>query len=246
MRNAILFLLLSVVMAIVSANEDVTTEGQEPELKLLTEWRAGCKVNLNAVKQYGVDRCFVAEKIGKSVYARMKGHSYKRGCTVPLPSLRYLRLLHYDNEGNIRLGEMVCSSAVSSDLIDIFRQLYEARYPIERMVLVDDYDADDERSMTANNTTCFNYRAIAGTGRLSKHSQGRAVDINPLYNPHVHFKQGKIKSVSPQAGRRYADRTLRQPMMINRNDLCYRLFTQHGFRWGGAWRSSKDYQHFEK
>lgn len=246
MRNAIIFLILSVATVFASVTNGATKAEQDAELSLLTEWRAGSKVSLAAVRSYGVDRCFVAEKVSKDVYARMLGRSYKRGCAVPLSSLRYLRVLHYDNEGNIRIGEMVCNSAVCADLIAIFRQLYEARYPIERMVLVDDYDADDERSMTANNTTCFNYRAVAGTRRLSKHSQGRAIDINPLYNPHVRFRQGRVSHTSPQAGRRYADRTLRHPMMIYRNDLCYQLFTRHGFRWGGDWHSSKDYQHFEK
>lgn len=218
----------------------------DADRQALAEWRAGSKVSLAAVRQYGVDSCFVASKIDKPIYARMRGRSYKRGCTVPLSSLRYLRVLHYDSEGNIRLGEMVCANAISDDLLGIFRQLYEARYPIERMVLVDEYDADDERSMAANNTSCFNFRLVAGSRRLSKHSLGRAVDINPLYNPQVRRRQGKVSSVAPQAGLRYADRSLRLPMMIDRNDLCRRLFAERGFRWGGDWRNSKDYQHFEK
>ena len=28
--------------------------------------------------------------------------------------------------------------------------------------------------------------------------------------------------------------------------VCYRLFKEKGFRWGGDWKHSKDYQHFEK
>ena len=33
---------------------------------------------------------------------------------------------------------------------------------------------------------------------------------------------------------------------IKKGDLCYQLFIEHGFSWGGNWRTTKDYQHFEK
>jgi len=244
--NATFTLLLLAVFALAPVGSAAADSEPDPDIQTLAAWRAGSKVSLAAVEKYGLDRCFTAEKIDKTVQTRMRGRSFKRGCTVALSSLRYLRVLHYDSEGNIRLGEMVCSNVISGDLLSIFHKLYEARYPIERMVLIDDYGADDERSMAANNTTCFNFRLVAGSRRLSKHSLGRAVDINPLYNPHVRRKQGKVSLVAPQAGRRYANRVLGLPMMIDRDDLCYRLFIEHGFRWGGDWRSSKDYQHFEK
>ncbi|MBR6998888.1 MAG: M15 family metallopeptidase, partial [Prevotella sp.] len=125
-------------------------------------------------------------------------------------------------------------------------ELYRHKYPIERMRLIDDYDADDERSMQANNTSCFNFRAIAGSTKLSKHSQGLAIDINPLYNPCVKQRNDGRTVVQPATGRKYANRSKRWPYMIVKDDLCYRLFTEHGFKWGGSWRTLKDYQHFER
>ena len=134
------------------------------------------------------------------------------------------------------------TAAIAADLLSILRQLYRAGYRIGRMVLVDDYGADDLRSMEANNTTCFNFRFVTGSRtRVSRHGMGMAVDINPLYNPYV-----KGEKVQPSAARRYVNRRDTVTMAIRRGDLCHRLFTQHGFRWGGAWRSLKDYQHFEK
>lgn len=186
---------------------------------------------------------FRPQPIPDSVFARMYGKSYKHDCTVPRDSLRYLKVRHYDAEGTLKAGEIVCHKAIADDLSEIFAALYEARYPIERVELIDRYDADDERSMTANNTSAFNFRRIAGSHRLSNHSDGRAIDINPLYNPCV-SKGGQ--RVQPAAGKRYADRSKTNKYKIERGDLCYRLFKQHGFRWGGEWRSLKDYQHFEK
>jgi len=188
---------------------------------------------------------FTSSPIDSVLFQRMKGKSYKNNCTVPLSELRYLQVLHYDFEGNIQHGELVCNKAICNDLLEIFEALYKARYPIERMKLIDEYNADDELSMTDNNTSCFNFRTIAGTNKLSAHSRGMAIDINPLYNPYVKTRSGRT-TVSPVAGKEYADRSRPFPHKIDRNDLCYRLFVAHGFSWGGAWRSSKDYQHFEK
>lgn len=246
----VLFALITAgsVTAIMAKRQN--TKGQDTAtsngLKLLEEWHAGNNVSAAAVQRYGIERCFVSEPLSNAVFSRMQGRSYKSGCSVPRGDLRYVRVLHYDPKGKIRLGEMVCNKAIAADVVSIFRELYNARYPIERMVLVDNYGADDERSMTANNTSCFNYRTVAGSKKLSNHSLGRAVDVNPLYNPQVVMRQGRVYKTSPKAGRKYADRSLKLPMIIKRGDICYRLFIKHGFSWGGNWHSSKDYQHFEK
>lgn len=224
-----------------------TDNGAAVSDSVFTRWEAGTSITLEAAKAYGINRCFAAEAINERVFSRMKGKSYKEGCTVPLSNLRYIRVLHYTSGQDILLGELVCDKDIADDLIYIFRQLFEARYPIERMVLVDRYDADDIRSMSANNTSCFNYRAVAGSRSLSNHSKGRAIDINPLYNPCVKWRNGK-QTVSPPSGKPYSARGGKQTAYrkIDHNDLCYRLFTSRGFRWGGNWRTLKDYQHFEK
>jgi len=189
---------------------------------------------------------FTIDTISDAIFRRMQGKSYKENCTVPRSDLRYLRLSHYTADGTTAVGELVCNRLIASDLKEIFQELYRKKYPIERMQLIDDYDADDEQSMRANNTSCFNFRPIAGSTKLSKHSQGLAIDINPLYNPCV--KRGKDGTlvVQPATGRRYADRTRHSPYIIKKGDLIHRLFLAHGFTWGGAWRSLKDYQHFER
>ena len=188
---------------------------------------------------------FTADTITQATFERMRGWSFPDGCTVSRQDLRYLRVLHYDADGRVHQGEMVCNKLIANDLLDIFRQLYDARYPIGRMQLIDDFEADDERSMQANNTSCFCFRAIAGSKKLSKHAQGLAVDINPLYNPCVRQRDGHTV-VQPSTARRWANRRIASPYKLEKDDLCYRLFIEHGFTWGGAWRSLKDYQHFEK
>jgi len=184
---------------------------------------------------------FRIDTISDALFQRIWEKSYKRDCTVPRSELRYLQVAHYNGEGKAVQGEIVCNKAIANDLIQIFKELYQNKYPIERMQLIDDYDADDERSMEANNTSCFNFRFIAGSTKLSNHSRGMAIDINPLYNPYVRGQR-----VQPKQGRPYADRSRRFDYKIERGDLLWCLFTEHGFRWGGSWRTLKDWQHFEK
>ena len=159
--------------------------------------------------------------------------------------LRYVKVLHYGFDGRIRLGELVCHKTIAAEAAQIFRQLYDARYPIESIRLIDDFGADDERSMRANNTSCFCYRKVKGQSRLSKHALGRAIDLNPLYNPCVRTIRGR-RSIQPATAARYADRNASFDHKITHADKAYQLFTANGFRWGGAWRTVKDYQHFEK
>ena len=189
---------------------------------------------------------FSVHEIPDSIWTRMLGRSYPQGCEVRRSDLRYLELSYVDFEGQDHVGQMVCNKQIADDLLYIFRRLYEARYPIASMRLIDEFDADDSRSMAANNTSCFCYRRVAGSKSLSKHSRGMAVDINPLYNPCVYVKSGRVL---PPEGIKYAhDRDKRKdiPSKIDTTDLCYRLFVSRGFRWGGTWRTIKDYQHFEK
>ena len=157
-----------------------------------------------------------------------------------------LKVLHVDFEGKTQQGVLICNKDIAKDLREIFTELYKAKYPIERIRPISEYGNDDERSMQANNTSCYCYRTVEGTSKLSKHARGLAIDVNPLYNPCVKRKKDGTLLVQPSTGKSYVNRSKSFKYKITQQDLCYRLFTKHGFRWGGAWRSLKDYQHFEK
>ena len=159
-----------------------------------------------------------------------------------------MNILYYDFNGDVQTGELICNKAIAEDLIEIFYELYENEYQIESVRLIDDYNGDDTASMEANNTSCFNYRPVEGTSSLSKHALGCAIDINPFYNPYVVFNKGKAGEtyISPAGSEIYADRSQSFAYKIDENDLCYKLFKEHGFTWGGNWNSCKDYQHFQK
>ncbi|MBQ9475268.1 MAG: M15 family metallopeptidase [Bacteroidales bacterium] len=208
------------------------------------EWKAGVVLDDKEVSQKGEDAFFAVEEISDAVFARMKGKSFPAGeSLISRDELRYLRLIHRNADGKIQTGELVCNKAVADELLGIIRELYARGYRIEQMRLVDDFDADDEKSMTANNSSCFNYRLVSGSTRLSKHSRGLAIDINPLYNPCVRSTEPKIE---PKAGAPYVDRSRDFKYKIDSSDVACKLFLSKGWNWGGNWKSLKDYQHFEK
>ncbi len=190
------------------------------------------------------DDFFRSEEISDEVFEGMQGKSWPEGCTIERSDLRYLSLLYKDADGNTHEGELICNKMIADTLIDIFRQLYDADYPIEKMVLIDEYGGDDDASMSDNNTSCFNFRTVSGSSNLSKHAMGLAVDLNPRYNPYIHKVDG-VESIEPENGKEYADRSGDFPYKIDKEDLAYKLFTQAGFTWGGSWKSVKDYQHFQ-
>ena len=191
---------------------------------------------------------FYYEPLSDEIKERITGISYpESGCTVPYEDLHYVGLLYVDFDGETQTGELICNKAIAQDMVEIFYELYLNDYRIERIRLIDEYGGDDTLSMEDNNTSCFNYRVVDGTDSLSKHALGCAIDINPFYNPYVVFNrptQGETY-ISPRGSEIYADRSRSFPYKIDENDLCYRLFTAHGFTWGGNWNSSKDYQHFQ-
>lgn len=209
------------------------------------DFRPGDVVPESIVEAVGAEFFFRVTEIPDDIFDVMKGKSYKSDCTVPRDSLRYLQCLHRDKDGVIKVGEMVLNRQIASDVLEIFRELYRQGYPIERMRLVDWWDADDERSMTANNSSSFNFRFISHTNKVSKHGLGMAVDINPLYNPYYKVRADGTEIIEPAAGVPYVNRNDDFVYKIVKGDLCWRLFIQHGFEWGGSWTKSKDWQHFE-
>lgn len=177
---------------------------------------------------------FSVEPVSETLAQRMReGGSYPKGCPIPLSDLRHVRVRHWNMEGREMVGELVCNALIANDLRDIFEELYRAHYPIHSVRLIDDFGANDDASMAANNTSAFCYRNVAGTTYLSYHATGLAIDINPKDNP---VAKPRVKGGSIP----------KTPHVINEQDACYKAFHKRGFTWGGHWRSLKDYQHFER
>lgn len=178
--------------------------------------------------------------IGDALRARIESRSWRPSeprCP-PLSDLAYLTLDHVTFDGGTARGELVVAAALASRAVEVFRRLYQLGFPIRQMKLVDDYDASDDRSMSADNSSAFNFRVIAGTELLSQHALGRAIDINPVENP-----WRRPDRILPPEGTAYADRTQVRPGMIVRPGPVVAVFDELGWEWGGDWRHAFDDHH---
>ena len=178
-------------------------------------------------------------RIDPALAKRMTGVSWRPGCPVALRDLRLLTFTHWGFDGRAHTGRLIVHREVAREVVVAFRDLYAARFPIRRMVLIDNYGGSDFRSIEADNTSAFNCRYVDGTTRWSNHAYGRAIDVNPIENPYV-----SGGSTSHAASRPYLDRSRRRPGMAYEGGALVRAFDRIGWGWGGRWSGTQDYQHF--
>ena len=175
-----------------------------------------------------------------AVRARMDGVSW-RGEDARCPrwdELAYLRVDHVTFEGGVGEGELVVAAMIAGRALALFRRLYALGFPVRGMRLVDDFGADDEASMAADNASAFNFRVIAGTELLSQHARGLAIDINPVENP-----WRRPDRIAPEAGRAFVDRRAVRPGMIVRPGPVVAVIDEGGWDWGGDWMHASDDHH---
>ncbi len=173
------------------------------------------------------------------VTAARLGVSHRAGCPVPVADLRLLQVTYLGFDARPHQGELVVHRTQAAAVVGVFRRLYAARFPVQRMVTVERYGGDDDRSMAANNTSAYNCRSTTGGNRFSEHAYGTALDLNPVQNPYV-----RGTTVLPEAGRAHLDRGDVRPGMVLAGDVAVQAFAAVGWTWGGDFRTLRDYQHF--
>lgn len=176
------------------------------------------------------------------IYQMKKYNIWSQECPVPLEELRVLTVTHYNFDAEVSIGEIMVHKQIAQQIVDIFKELFERKFPIHSIKLIQEFQGNDVLSMEANNSSAFNFRKIANSNKISMHSYGVAIDINPLQNPYIRYDNQNILSIQPQASKDFLDRTNIRPGMVEK---IVDLFKNHGFDWGGDWTSLKDYQHFE-
>ncbi len=185
--------------------------------------------------QYRVEK----KKIDKDLQAKMKGKTWRKGCPIPLRDLSLVRFTHWNQQAGVQWGELIVAEEEAGAIADIFADVYAIYFPMTSVKLMHEFNGSDDASMKANNTSAFNCRNIKRTKRFSEHSYGKAIDVNPLWNPWV-----KGKYIDPPEGKAYLDREQDVPGLITNDHSIVKIFARHGWKWGGYWKKQKDYQHF--
>ncbi len=167
---------------------------------------------------------------------------WHKGCPVPLSDLRVLTVSHWGFDGRSHTGQLVVHRDAASKLAQVFRRLYELRFPIREMRLRVVYSSNPPNDVSGS----FECRQAVpspcvggtGTGTWSEHAFGEAVDLNPVENPYVGCGQSR-----DPASRPYFDRLRLRPGMVT--PAVVAAFRSVGWGWGGSWSgSTKDYMHF--
>lgn len=180
-----------------------------------------------------------AAELPTDLRGKVEGVTWKPECPVPLADLRALTVPHLDLEGARTEGLLIVHKDHAEPILDVFASLLAAGYRVQSMRPAHEFGGDDDRMMAANNTSGFNCRPVGGSKTWSQHAYGLAIDLNPLINPYV-----RGSKVDPPGGRAYLSRDPDQPGMILPDGPVVAAFRTAGWKWGGFWRSAKDYQHF--
>ena len=222
-------------------NQEVKTHEVEEEKITFDEMSSIGEHVEEVLKEEKEEIMFYHQELSDELISTLESISPINENVITYPDLRHVIVSHYDFNGEVQRGELIVNNKVADEIIEIFKEVFEVKYPIEKMVLVSEYNNDDDLSMADNNTSAFNFRPITGGGGWSNHAYGLAIDINPKYNPYV-----SKNAVYPVNAVSYVNRDEDVEGMIKEGDALFNAFTSRGWTWGGDWNSLKDYQHFEK
>ncbi|MHB8139520.1 MAG: M15 family metallopeptidase [Smithellaceae bacterium] len=163
------------------------------------------------------------------------------GSAAPLSvidSLTLLDVIYYSFDGQHHQGQLIVDAELEDDVYEIFMLIEKLKFPVGKVIPIVAYHWEDGDSMADNNSSGFNFRVIEGTNKLSLHSFGRAIDINPVQNPVIY-----PGSISAPAGASY--RPQNNGAFTSVHPVVHE-FIQRGWHWGGNFEQPKDYHHFEK
>ena len=185
--------------------------------------------------------------IDENYAKQMEGITYQKECPVSLDDLRIVNVKYLGFDDKEHFGDIVVHKDISLEVSKIFEELFSINYPINKIFPIEKYSGDDFESIENDNTSAFNCRLAEGSTKYSKHSYGKAIDINPLENPYV-YKNG---TTSHKDSVKYLTRISSLESAENKAVLipssqAVQIFKKYGWKWGGDWKNIKDYQHFQK
>lgn len=184
----------------------------------------------------------VLHPVVTSVTRAQLGKSYHAGCPVGPAQLRNVTLTYKTFGPLVGRGTLVVRSTIVDHVEEVWGLALQRRFPIRKIFPTAHYGGSDVASMYHDNTSAFNCRHVTGDPtKLSPHSYGVALDIDPVENPY----QDVHGTWWPRTiGERYRNRGHAYPGMLYSGSAVTKALRNRGFRWGGYW-SHPDYQHFD-
>jgi hypothetical protein len=170
----------------------------------------------------------------------MTGKAWNPGCPVSLDDLVAVHVNYRDFEGADRRGIIVIHKRFADDILAIFNELHDIKFPIRTVSTYENYEVG--RSAYSDATVGFYCRkAQDAPSEWSGHAYGAAIDINPLENPFLDAKDGWWPEGSAPMAPRDSGIGKAYP-----GTEVFRIFARHGWAWGGFYAGEPDYMHFYK
>lgn len=192
----------------------------------------------------GVEQAWPSEPFQAMVAAltdeqksKMSGRSWNEGCPVSLEDLVSIDLKYFGYDGAVHDGVLVVHRRVSKEMVAAFGELFDAKFPIERMQPYEDFAVGEYAA--SNDTVGFYCRPAQDNPTIfSWHAYGLAIDINPMTNPY-HDPKGWWPAGSNGERKRSA------LGLLDAGSDVIGIFMNHGWQWGGT-ENPPDYMHFGK
>ena len=191
---------------------------------------------------------FTIEKLSDNDKHNMiSNNAWNNNAPIGIDRLKKLKLSYLNFKDKVvNHGEMIVLDILANNVINIFKELLAIRFHIDNITPIHHYEnSNDNLSMRANSSTCFNSRFIANQKVLSKHAFGVAIDINPVQNPYLVYDEDKITIYPPNGFDYVHNRHQNQKGVITQQVVD--IFANYQFSvWGGNWdyNNIKDYHHF--
>lgn len=179
-------------------------------------------------------RCFIVQNPARPCPPEVFGQLV----SIPVRFIVFLRGLEKKFAKKVTgQGVIEVHRDLATDVEALFQFMLAEQFPLSCVMPIVCFGWNDKLSMAANNTSGFNYRMIADTQRLSKHACGRAIDINPMFNPWKRYDVVEPKGAVYDPS---------HPGTLTADSPVTQFLKARGWIWGGDWVSPQDYQHFEK
>lgn len=176
--------------ALQRAVQEMAAKEQARRLEELQKWEPGCVTDLATIALFGYENCFKVVTLTQEEWNNRVGGSYFTNPAINISEMREVRTLTYYEEydtttgqmvSSIRTGMLICNFEIANLLLNIFRQLYENKYPIQNLVPSD--IRSEEEVMLGNFSFCYNYNSGHPDAVSEWNHLGLAVCLNPANPP---------------------------------------------------------------
>ena len=167
--------------------------------------------------------------------------SWKPDCPVKPEQLRYLTMSFRGFDARPHTGEMLINATVAQAVVEVFKRLFIAGFPIEQMHISPEAELNLPPTGDRNNTEGFICHPGRRQNQWPAQAFGLAIDINPFQNPYVN---GDL--VVPELASSYLSRNRVRSGMIFDGGPVVRAFDAAGWKWGGRWPGPVNFAHFSR